>query len=380
MPLLLLKVCILTLAIVAGALSLPAAESFRYQNPITAGLDPRGVRDCQVFRDGDRWYLTATSWPHWGRQEEFGHLNPGVPLYSSPDLLNWTFEKIIVHRGGPEKWYHRRFWAPEVHQIGGKYYALFNASNPELGFPGQHGGYAVAETVRGPYRIVTERAPLMTGNDLTLFEDDDGKVWAFWNQGREFGIGFAELDLAAGRFLTAPQTAIVPGRIDWELDQSGAHVMVPGYDGRPIRKVQRYYEWDSIGIEGAYVVKENQTYYLFYSSWTRGYEIGYATAPAITGPWRKALENPFYGAQSRAACEKNGVPYTQIEETPFNQVGHNEIFRGPDGRLWLSCHGILQSKPDQPMLVIDPIWFDEAGRVRSNGPTHRPQVIKLPRP
>jgi hypothetical protein len=72
-------------------------------------------------------------------------------------------------------------------------------------------------------------------------------------------------------------------------------LILPGYDGRLVPKVKQYYDWDAIGIEGAYIIKRQNIYYLFYFSWTRWYEIGYATAPSITGPWTKAGNNPFYG-------------------------------------------------------------------------------------
>jgi beta-xylosidase len=374
---------ILLLALLSvNAVSLLPAETgvFRYQNPISERIDPQGLRDCQVFRDGDRWYMTGTAWPHWPRQEAWGIFNPGVVLYSSDDLLSWKFEKVILPAPplGSGKWYQRRFWAPEIHRLDGRYYALFNASNPDAGYPGQHTGYAVADSLMGPYTVVTEESPLSNGNDLTFFRDDDGSTWAFWNRGREFGIGFARIDLETGRLLTEPRSAIRPARVDYAYDSDGKPVMEPAYDGRPVHKVRTFYEWDSIGIEGAYVIKREGLYYLFYSSWTRGYEIGYATAPAVTGPWTKAANNPFYGEQSEEACRKNGLPYTGDPQSPFNQVGHNEVFTGPDGRLWLSCHGILKARPEQPMLVIDPIDFAPDGTVVSRSPSHTPQVVRLP--
>jgi beta-xylosidase len=351
---------------------------FKYMNPISKGIDTKGLRDCQVFRDGNYWYMTGTSYPHWGRQETNGQLNKGVVLYKSKDLINWEYVNYVVKAGDKSKWYHLRFWAPEIQKIQGKYYALFNCNNEQLGYPGQNPGYAVADQVEGPYKIVTENKPLCQGNDLTFFEDKDGKVWAFWNRGREFGIGFAQIDLATATFLTEPQSAIRPADVDFAYDENGNVLKVPGYDGKPIPKVQKYHAWDAIGIEGAYVIEDNGTYYLFYSSWTRGYEIGYATAKSIQGPWTKNESNPFYGAQSKKTCEKNGFEYTGDPKNPFNQVGHNAIFRGPDGRYWLSCHGIKASKTDeQPFLVIDPIWFDEQGRVKSNGPTYTEQRVKL---
>lgn len=349
-------------------------KEFHYQNPIGEGIDKNGLRDCQVIRDGDWWYLTGTSWPHWSRQEVDGELNRGVVLYKSRDLLNWNMVDYIVKRPGIDRWYHRRFWAPEIQKIGSRYYALFNCRNDSLGYVGQHCGYAVSDHIEGPYRVVTEEAPLCTGNDLTFFEDVDGRVWAFWNRGREFGIGFAEIDPEAGTFLTEPRTAIQPGRVDYAYDEKGELLHVPGYDGRPIPRVEKYHSWDAIGIEGAYVIREGSTYYLFYSSWTRGYEIGYATAPAVTGPWTKHPDNPFYGAMNRKACEERGFQWEGDENTPFNQVGHNEIFKGPDGRRWLSCHGI--GEDGIPLLVIDPIWFDDEGNIHSDGPTYTPQTIR----
>lgn len=352
--------------------------AFTYRNPISKGIDPKGLRDCHVFRDGGRWYLTGTAWPHWPRQEVKGTLNPGIVLYSSDTLTTWKFEKIILPHGGPDKWYHLRFWAPEIQIIGGKYYALFNASNPDHGYPGQHTGYAVADSLMGPYRIVTESAPLCEGNDLTFFEDDDGKVWAFWNGDRGFGIGFAQIDLAKGRFLTEPATAILPGKVDMAVDQHGRPLMKRDYDGRPVQQIAKSHDWDSIGIEGACVMKRGDIYYLFYSSWTRGYEIGTATAKSVTGPWIKSPRNPIYGSQSRTACMKAGIPFTGDSRSAFKGVGHNQVFTGPDGRPWLSCHGVLRSGMERPMLVIDPIQFDSDGMLIRATPSHLPRKINLP--
>ncbi len=343
-----------------------------YQNPIRLGIDSKGIRDCQVFRDGNTWYMTATAYPHWDKQERDGNpLNAGVPLYKSSDLVNWQFVKNIVERPTADKWYYRRFWAPEIHKIGRKYYCTFNCSNPEAGFQGQHMGYAVADKVDGPYKVVTEDKPLTYGNDLTLFEDNDKRVWAFWSRGPEFGIGYAQIDLQTAKFLTAPVSAILPGKVDYDYDSVGNLLKVPGYDGRPIPKVKKYHTWDAIGIEGAYVIKQKGTYFLFYSSWTRGYEIGYATAPKITGPWTKYEGEPIYGAQSKYACTKNGVEWKGNPANPFKEVGHNAIFLGPDGRCWISCHGFTNDNAS-PALVIDPIEFDKA-RIVPKEPTYTEQ-------
>ena len=59
-------------------------------------------------------------------------------------------------------------------------------------------------------------------------------------------------------------------------------------------------EWDGSAIEAACVIKDADTYYLYYHGWPKdsdlwrgGYRIGVATANHPTGPWRKAEENPL---------------------------------------------------------------------------------------
>ena len=106
MKLLLAFIC---LSLFIGCSTPEKKQQFTYKNPISNGIDEHGLRDCQVLRDGDWWYLTGTSYPHWSRQEEDGNLNKGVVLYKSKDLLNWQFVDYVVKRPGIDKWYYNRF-------------------------------------------------------------------------------------------------------------------------------------------------------------------------------------------------------------------------------------------------------------------------------
>ena len=346
--LLLTFLAVLTLATTACA---QKKLVFEYQNPITSGIDTLGIRDCHVFRDGDSWYMTGTAYPFWRRQEEGGKpLNAGVPLYRSDDLLHWQFVDYIVRRPSADKWYYRNFWAPEIRHIKGKYYCTFNCANADAGYKGIFCGYAVSDRLTGPYRVVTEEKPLSQGNDLTLFEEEDGTVWAFWNRGSDVGIIQSRIDLEQGRLLDKPKVVIPCG-------------------GKG--------EWDNIGIEGSCVFKRDGRYYLLYSSWTRGYEIGCATAPSITGPWTKCDENPIYGAQDPEVCKKRHIEAEVVEGSPFTQVGHNQVFIGPTGDYWLSCHGNIVSNPEHPMLVIDPLKFSADGQVQRIIPSFTKQTIPL---
>jgi beta-xylosidase len=335
----------------AGCLPAPETvwedNTFRYQNPITSGIKG-GIRDAQIVEDNGRYYLIGTAPPFWEGE------SPGVRLYSSENILDWTYEGLLIdrHQLAPSVWYYDRFWAPEIAKIAGRYYLLVNCRN-ELGTqPHAHGCcVAVADQITGPYTVLTEDEPFHGGNDLTFFEDDDGKVYAYWN-GRK-RMYAAEVDMAAMKPIP-PEGQDEP-RIVFRP--------TPG-------------TWDSIGIEGPYVIKHKGTYYMFYSSWSRGYEIGYATATHPLGPWTKFAGNPVYGAQDRDTCRKNNLPYSGDPNSPFRAVGHNEVWTGPDGRRWLSCHGIIPGQ--EPYLVIDPLEIDAAGVIHVTGPTYSLQEIPIP--
>ena len=53
--------------------------------------------------------------------------------------------------------------------------------------------------------------------------------------------------------------------------------------------------------------------------------------------------------------------------SPYTSAGHNQIFTGPDGRLWTSFHAYTKGTAEAAM-VMDPIWF-ENGRVKTEAPT-----------
>ena len=320
---------------------------FTWKNPIRSGI-PGGIRDAQIVKDNDTYYLIGGCPPFWLRD---GH-SPGIRLLSSKDILNWKVEGMLIERVKLDSsvWFYDRWWAPEIHKINEKYYLLFNCNNSTKTHAHPHGtAVAVSEQITGPYSILTYDEPFAFGNDLTFFQDDDSTVYAFWNGSKRM---FA-------------------ARVDMERMQP---VFPDGQDSPQIIFRTSPDTWDSIGIEGPYCIKHEGIYYLFYSSWSRGYEIGYATAEHPLGPWTKYNGNPVYGAQNPAVCERNGLPYTGNPENPFRAVGHNEIWIGPDGRLWISCHGILKEGNTTPSLVIDPIWF-ENGEIKTNGTTWTEQRV-----
>ena len=351
---------LLLLALLPTALSAAPAE-FTWQNPLpvgVSGLD--GLRDPFILREGGTWYMTGTSKPFFTLNYEKMGPPPGVPLYSSADLKTWKFEATILPRV-EGAWYYDNFWAPEIHAkdtpSGRHFYVTCGCNQETKGIPGDRRGVvlAVADTITGPYRVLTPDGPLIGGNDADLFTDDDGQDYLFLS-----GVQCVRVDLENGKTIGEP----------WGCFGGGASE-----------------DWDTgpgIGHEGPEAIKIGDTYYCFYSSWGRGYEVGYATAKDLHGPWTKGPENPIYGAQWEVYCKRYHKEYTQEPDVPYNAAGHGQPFIGPDGKWWLSVHyGLKQPPPSaagyhgwtQP--GYDPLVF-ENGVFKRVQPTWTPQRVPLP--
>ena len=298
---------------------------FGWCNPIDVNL-----RDPQIIVVDHDYVLTGTAPPFF---EQLGP-SPGVKLWSSDDLLHWRDVGVIV-KPNPQAWDQLRFWAPEIfhNPADHKFYCTFNCPDGPHAKSTQSVGLAVAENVTGPYRVLTVDRPLCPGNDADLFRDDDGKVYLFRS-----GITAIEVDLLNAKTI-GNSFSVLPGGPEgaWDGRSKGA---------------------PAVGMEGPSVMKIGDTYYLFYSSWGRGYEVGYATSKSVHGPWTRYANNPIYGAQDKTWAARYKHVYSDTSGSPYRQVGHNSIFRGPDGRWWICAHAYRVGDPTLgPHLVIDPLNF-----------------------
>ncbi len=315
-------------------------KTFKYKNPIYC--DAIGtIRDAQITVVNKRYYLTGTCPPYWEGP------SPGIKLHSSGDLLNWKYEGLLVDSSKLDEkcWYKDRFWAPEIHARKGKFYLTFTCQN-EKHKPTWGQGLAVADDIRGPYKVVTQEQPLRWGGiDLSLFTDDDGRTYGY-STGKG-GIMAAEIDLDNFRYIG---------------EHVGCTQMVKG-------------TWEDRVMEGPYVIKRQGTYYLFYSCGARGYEVGYAASKTPLGPWSKYAGNPLFGVQNEEACRKMSIAFSGDPNHPLLFAGHTAIFTGPDGRDWI-C-GLYQAKGRQEQMGIDPIWI-ENGELKTHAPTYTEQTVVIP--
>lgn len=337
---------------------------FRYTNPITRDTSI-SMRDHFIIKVRDKWYCTGTSNPVWTGP------NPGVRLLVSDDLLHWKQLPWIIDAAKlpADCPYNGRFWAPEIHYIKNKYYLTVNSGKVTAADPKGMSTHSVwlfaADSVTGPYKLVNGPLTPQYNNDATLFEDEDGQTYLYCSGN---GLFQAKIDLTTGKLITPIQKFLDKKQPGWP-------------------------EWMVGGIEGPFVIKKEGNYYMFFSTWTRGYEVGLLTSKNPLGPWELVSPEPIFGTRKKGYRPElaAGGGYARLKftdtEDPYQETGHNALFTGADGELWSSCHYFMyekrpypysqtfQSWEYTPQMGYEPVYFKE-GRFYIKGPTWTEQVIE----
>ena len=258
-----------------------ALKTLTYTNPLHFGTntgceDHDELRDPCIIEDAGTYYLVFTMWPFTDRADQDPskpdrNSSPGIRIYSSKNLTHWTPGPWLVKSSdlpdtSPCK---HRFWAPEIHKIGGKFYLVFTADNwlkPEYNATGQFGYHAflgVADKVTGPYKHISYMPD--SACDTTLFGDDDGRVYAYMPFGDLF---VQELDLS--RLAESKVSYKTPRQKIVSSDFTNIGQPSPKY------------------LEGPWAMKAGKRYYLFYAeNYADGYWTGVAYADHPLGPWKK---------------------------------------------------------------------------------------------
>ncbi|MFC2138423.1 glycoside hydrolase family 43 protein [Bacteroidota bacterium] len=338
-------------------------QVFRYTNPITRDT-ALSMRDYCIIKDGNKWYSTGTSNPIWTGP------NPGVHLLVSDDLLNWKHHSWLIEASKlPDDCpYNGRFWAPEIHFIKSKYWLTVNSGKVTKEDPKGMSTHSVwlfsSDEVTGPYTLVNGPLTPQYNNDATLFEDEDGQVY-FYCSGN--GLFQAKIDLNSGK-LTSP--------IEKFLDKQQLN----------------YPNWMVGGIEGPFVIKRDGIYFMFFSTWTRGYEVGLLKSKNPLGPWELVSREPIFGTRKKGYRPElaigGGYDHLEFQDTedPYCETGHNALFEGPDGNIWSSCHYMMYEKrpypycPElqewekTPQMGYEPVYY-ENDRFYINGPTWTEQIV-----
>jgi len=347
-----------TLAIIS------ASHVFRYTNPITRDT-AIAMRDHCILKVGNQWFCTGTSLPVWTGP------NPGVRLLVSDDLIHWRQHSWLIDASklSPDCPYNGRFWAPEIHCIKNKYWLTVNSGKVSNDDPKGMKTHSIwlfsSDNVTGPYKLVNGPLTNQYNNDATLFEDEDGQTYLYCSGN---GLFQARIDLPSGKII---------GSIQKFLDKKDR--------GNP--------GWMYGGIEGPFVTKKDGIYFMFFSTWTRGYEVGLLKSTAPLGPWELASPEPIFGTRKREyrkqMAVEGGYDSLRFDDTgdPYCETGHNALFEGPDGTLWSSCHYVMYDKrpypyrsnleawEKTPQLGIEPVHY-RGGMFYISGPTWTEQSVE----
>ncbi|MDI9477368.1 MAG: glycoside hydrolase 43 family protein [Bacillota bacterium] len=217
------------------------------QNPVIWA----DVPDPSVIRVGDTYYMTSTTM----------HVNPGVPIMKSKDLVNWEIVNYVYNVLGDDERqrlingqneYGKGSWASSLRYHNGVFYVVFSSQTAGKTFI-----FQTPDLEKGPW----EKYTIDFTHDMSLLFDDDGRVYLVYGGG---DIRLLEL--------TEDARAIKEDGLNQVIIPDSSAIAGPDI---------------ALPAEGAHIHKINGKYYIFLITWPRG---GMRTqlcyrADRITGPY-----------------------------------------------------------------------------------------------
>ncbi len=209
-----------------------SAQSKKATNPVVFA----DVPDLSMIRVGDTYYMSSTTM----------HMNPGVPIMKSKDLVNWqmigyahdtlaSMDELNLTNG--KVTYGRGSWASSIRYHKGTFYVTTFAQTT-----GRTHIYSTKNIEKGPWKSWSFKPSL---HDHSLFFDDDGKVYMLYSNRKLILVELKE-DL----------TGIKEGGVNQTVIED---VTAPSQSA------------GNSGLgEGSQLFKVNGKYYLFNITWPRG--------------------------------------------------------------------------------------------------------------
>ncbi|HEX2749990.1 MAG TPA: glycoside hydrolase family 43 protein [Verrucomicrobiales bacterium] len=295
----------------------PAGAGDEIRNPLT----PRNFPDPYILTVKDSVFAFATN-------SRASH----VQVMRSADWLNWEPMPDALPQlppwAGPGK-----TWAPEVAAVDGGYVLYFTAHDRKSGR--QAVGAAFAKSPSGPFADQAATPLICQADaggsiDASPFTDPGGTRWLLWkNDGN----------------------AIRQKTWIWiqRLSRDGLHL-----EGSPKPVIQNDAAWEGHVVEAPTLLMRGKTCYLFYSggNFADGtYAVGCATAPSLTGPWKKCAANPILRSAG-----------------PVSGPGHQHVFADSAGQWWM-CYHAWETGKEGPghgkrTFRMDRLTFAEDGTPR----------------
>ncbi|WP_338374762.1 glycoside hydrolase family 43 protein [Dysgonomonas capnocytophagoides] len=265
-----------------------------FYTPILQGCYP----DPSITRKGDDYYLVNSSFAFF----------PGVPIFHSKDLVNWTQIGNVLERPSQLKLFDvgisAGVYAPDI---------VYNPHNDTFYMITTHIGGGLGNIVvktKDPLKGWSDPIKLeFNGIDPALFFDDNGKAYLVHNDGPD-----KDKELYSGHRVIKL----------WEYDTENDRV-IPGTDkiivdgGVDISK-------KPIWIEGPHLYKKNGRYYLMCAEGGTGdwHSEVIFVSDSPTGPYKPAPSNPILTQRHFPKDRKDKVDW----------VGHADLVEGPNGKYY----------------------------------------------
>jgi arabinan endo-1,5-alpha-L-arabinosidase len=327
----------LFLAVGAGAQAQPAT----YSNPVLDADFP----DPALIRAPDgNYYAYATQTERSGKW-----IN--IQAARSSDLVHWQYLGEALPKKPNWASQTQDFWAPDVVRDGTRYIMYFSAK-PNTSDE-RHGlclGVATASSPAGPF--VDIGRPLQCGEgfvniDPMAFDDPaSGKRLLYW------GSGFEPLKVRE----------LGPDRLSFASGSSPRELVWPSKGGKAF----------PVLVEGSWLVKHGDFYYLFYSGDNccgpgANYAVMVARSKSAMGPFQTLEEAK--GWRSSIILEKRGR---------WIAPGHNSVVTDGKGQDWIVYHAadvhhsrvnITADINSRRIMLIDRIRWGDDGWPVIDGPS-----------
>lgn len=287
----------------------------RYQNPILPGFHP----DPSICRVGADYYLVTSTFEYF----------PGLPVYHSRDLVNWTLLGNALAR--PDAYPMLRsadsggIWAPTIRYHEGRFYMTCTLE--------KYGNFIItAQDPAGEWSSPVW-LPEIGGIDPSLFFED-GHAWYCTND---------RLD---------PDREAITAQ---EIDPATGHIIG-----------QRYTLWSGIGahfLEAPHLYHIGDWYYLLTAEggtfWT--HMVTLARSRSITGPYEGCPHNPIL---------------TNVCDTRWEVLctGHGDLVEDTNGNWWMVHLGVRLARRTMNHLgretFLTPFHWEDGWPVCSHADRH----------
>ncbi|MDR0394190.1 MAG: glycoside hydrolase family 43 protein [Tannerella sp.] len=268
-----------------GRLPVQPSSARQFTNPVIPG----DFADPTIIRMGNTYFAAGTS-SEWA---------PHYPVFESKDLINWSYTGPAF--ATKPEWTKGSFWAPELFVFNEKVYLYYTARRASDGV--SYIGVAVTDDIRKGFQDYGCLVEFGTeAIDAFVFEDE-GKLYVSW---KAYGLDPRPIELLCA-----------------ELSSDGLKLA-----GEPFMLLK---DEENIGMEGQYMYKEGNYYYIIYSilgccGANSNYAVCVARSESLRGPYEKYEGNPILQGDGETVLS----------------CGHGTVVEAPDGKTLYLFHAYLK--------------------------------------